>query len=397
MFLTIKQQLIALLWLLIWSISLWAEDEKPEFTARDVQYLKGFTLASLPPLPEAKDNDYADNAEVAVFGQQLFFDTRLSANQEVACSSCHQPDKYFTDNLKLAIGQGETSRNTPTLLGASYGPWKYWDGRKDSLWSQALAPLEAPLEHNFKREQVFELVQKYYADDYQQLFGVLSASSESDRTRVFVNVGKALMAYQRQLSLPVSRFDQYVYALEKGEKGDFTSSEVAGLRLFMGKGACMSCHNGPLLTNFEFHNVGVPEADQANVDLGRYLGIEQLREDEFNCQSDWSDAGEDDCEELRFLKKTGPELVGAFKTPTLRSVADTAPYMHAGQFLTLEQVVAHYSQPSPPFYDREQHPFRPHFDVMPLMLNAQEITDLVAFLKTLSGDIPANDPWWSEP
>lgn len=394
----LKQQLLLVSVVLsLVSTLIAAENEKPEFTARDVQYLKGFTLATLPRLRVANDNQYADNIEVAEFGRQLFFDTRLSANKKVACSSCHQPDKYFTDNLKLAVGQGETRRNTPTLLGAAYGPWKYWDGRKDSLWSQALAPLEAPLEHNFQREQVFELVQQHYADTYQKNFGLFSSSTEDSRTRVFVNVGKALMAYQRQLPLPISRFDQYIYALENGEKGDFTASEIAGLRLFMGKGACMSCHNGPLLTNFEFHNVGVPEADQSNVDLGRYTGIEQLRTDEFNCQSVWSDAGEEDCEELRYLKKSGPELVGAFKTPTLRNIADTAPYMHAGQFLTLEQVVAHYSQPSPPFYDREQHPFRPHFDVMPLSLNEQEIVDLVAFLKTLSGEIPANDLWWSAP
>lgn len=390
-------RIISLVFLFLISTVILAEDKKSEFTARDVQYLKGFTLASLPPLPTANDNEYADNAEVAAFGRQLFFDKRLSANQEVACSSCHQPAKYFTDNLKVAVGQGETLRNTPTLLGASYGPWKYWDGRKDSLWSQALSPLEEPLEHDFQREQVFQFIQTYYADSYQRQFGSLSSSSENDRMRVFVNVGKALMAYQRQLSLPLSRFDQYVYALEQGEKGDFTASEISGLRLFMGKGACMSCHNGPLLTNFEFHNVGVPEADETKVDLGRYVGIEQLRDDEFNCQSVWSDAGEEDCEELRYLKKLGPELVGAFKTPTLRNVAGTAPYMHAGQFQTLEQVVAHYSQPSPPFYDREQHPFRPHFDVMPLSLSGQEIVDLVAFLKTLSGEIPVNDPWWSEP
>jgi len=395
---TLRRQLLLVLFVLLMMATISAaENDKPEFTARDVQYLKGFTLASLPPLPAANDNQYAESVEVAAFGRQLFFDTRLSANQQVACSSCHQPEKYFTDNLKVAVGQGETRRNTPTLVGASYGPWKYWDGRKDSLWSQALAPLEAPLEHNIQREQVAQLVKEYYADTYEENFGSLSSGSEDDRTRVFVNVGKALMAYQRQLNLPLTRFDQYIYALEKGEKGDFTASEISGLRLFMGKGACMSCHNGPLLTNFEFHNVGVPEADQANVDLGRYTGIEQLRVDEFNCQSVWSDAGEEDCEELRFLKKSGPELVGAFKTPTLRNIADTAPYMHAGQFLTLEQVVAHYSQPSPPFYDREQHPFRPHFDVMPLSLSEKEIGDLVAFLKTLSGSFPVDDPWWSAP
>ncbi len=374
-----------------------ANQDKPEFTERDIQYLKTFTLASLQALPEAFDNQFADDLDVAEFGRTLFFDANLSANQEVACSSCHQPKNYFTDMQKVATGIASTTRNTPTLLGASYGPWKYWDGRKDSLWAQALSPLEAPEEHGFSRQLVFDYVLSEYAETYEKLFGKIADQSEQVVTRVFVNVGKALMAYQRQLQIPESRFDHYIETLEKGGKGDFTASEVSGLRLFMGKAACMSCHNGPLFTNFEFHNVGVPEADESMVDLGRYVGIEQLRNDEFNCQSQWSDVDKSSCEELIHLKKSGPELVGAFKTPSLRNIADTSPYMHAGQFLSLEQVVIHYSQPSPPYYDRKQHPFRPHFDVMPLNLNGQEILDLVAFLKTLSGPIPDNDPWWSKP
>ena len=105
----LKQQLLLVSVVLsLVSTLIAAENEKPEFTARDVQYLKGFTLATLPRLRVANDNQYADNIEVAEFGRQLFFDTRLSANKKVACSSCHQPDKYFTDNLKLAVGQGET-------------------------------------------------------------------------------------------------------------------------------------------------------------------------------------------------------------------------------------------------------------------------------------------------
>lgn len=367
-------------------------------TDRDIAFLQTFSLNKLPPLPAAEDNQYADNEQAALLGKQLFFDPRLSANGVVACASCHQPERYFTDGLARGKGIATTHRNTMSLLASARGPWKYWDGRKDSLWAQAIEPLEHPDEHGFSRLKLKALISEHYSEPYAAVFGPVS-NADADATRLTVNVGKALMAYQRRLSLQPSKFDQMVTALGQDEvppmEARLSNSELNGMRLFMGKAACASCHNGPLFTNFEFHNIGAPEADVSKVDLGRYTGIEKLRNDEFNCLSQWSDAAAESCQELKYLKTQGPELVGAFKTPSLRNVAETAPYMHAGQIDSLEEVIEHYSAPKPPFYDRAQHPSRPHFDILPLGLNAQEKSELVAFLKTLSSPIPDDDPWWS--
>jgi cytochrome c peroxidase len=119
--------------------------------------------------------------------------------------------------------------------------------------------------------------------------------------------------------------------------------------------------------------------------------------DEFTCLSSYSDAKPEECMEMRFLKKQGPELVGAFKTPSLRNVSKTAPYMQTGQFDSLEQVIEHYDIPKPPYYNRQQHPNRPHFDILALNLKPQEKLDLIAFLHTLTSPIPEDDEWWQEP
>ncbi|MEM8498446.1 MAG: cytochrome c peroxidase [Pseudomonadota bacterium] len=366
-------------------------------TDRDIAFLQTFSLEKLPPLPAAADNQYADNEQAALLGKRLFFDERLSANGSVSCASCHQPSRYFTDGLALGKGIATVNRNTMSLLASARGPWKYWDGRKDSLWAQATEPLEHPDEHGFSRVKLQSLIRDHYSEPYAAVFGSVP-NANTDATRVIVNVGKALMAYQRRLSMQPSRFDRMVMALAQGVvppiAARLSDKELNGMRLFMGKAACASCHNGPLFSNFEFHNIGAPESDVSKVDLGRYSGIEKLRNDEFNCLSPWSDAAAESCLELKFLKTQGPELVGAFKTPSLRNVAETAPYMHAGQIASLEDVIEHYSAPKPPFYDRAQHPSRPHFDILPLGLNAQEKSELVAFLKALSSPIPDDDPWW---
>jgi len=219
---------------------------------------------------------------------------------------------------------------------------------------------------------------------------------------VFAQTGKALAAYQRRLALRPARFDQFVQALARGDgvavKALMSADEVAGLRLFVGAARCVSCHNGPLFTNHEFHNIGAPEADRSRIDLGRAEGVRQLQASAFSCLSRHSDARpERDCGEMRFLKTQGPELVGAFKTPSLRNVAATAPYMQGGQLATLADVLAHYNRPQPPFYDPAQHPSRPHFDILPLQLTPDQLGQLAAFLGTLTSPLPLDDPWWQAP
>lgn len=399
-----------------------------DFTQADILFLQQFSLSSLADAPNSKSNSVASDLNAAKLGHQLFFDKRLSANGEVACSHCHQPEKYFTDGLKTSVAIGTAKRNAPSVLSASWSHWMYWDGRKDSVWSQALGPLEDPAEHGFTRVKVVKSIAKNYSQSYEAIFGKiladeLLASLPDDATPIgseqqkqlwqqidpqiqqevnqaFANVGKSLMAYQRQLKTPLARFDHYVDALVADNlttANQLNDSELNGMKLFLGRANCVSCHNGPLFTNFEFHNIGAPESDKNNVDLGRYSGIKSLVADEFTCLSSYSDAKPEDCMEMRFLKKQGPELVGAFKTPSLRNVAKTAPYMQTGQFDTLEQVIEHYDIPKPPYYNRQQHPNRPHFDILALNLKPQEKLDLMAFLHTLTSPIPKDDEWWQEP
>jgi len=382
-------------------------------------------------LPKSIDNRFADNESAAHLGKAIFFDTRFSGNGAVACSSCHQPEQYFTDGLAVSQGMGATRRNAPTVVGSGYSPWLFWDGRKDSLWSQALGPLESDVEHGTSRLAVAQTFLRHYRKPYEQLLGkavksqrILKAKTPASPdgneeaqanwqkltlaqqdvvNQVFADVGKFVMAYQRQLNPLPARFDQFVHQLSQSPDNIdqlqtiMDAEEVQGMRVFMGKGNCASCHNGALFSNFEFHNIGAPEPDVKQVDMGRYQGVVDLQTDEFTCLSKYSDANHEQCLEMRFLKKQGMELVGAFKTPSLRNVSITAPYMQSGQFATLEEVVDHYNQPAPPFYDREQHPSRPHFDILPLGLTDEEKLHLVRFLGTLSGDLSKTTDWWVAP
>ena len=382
----------------------------PEWTSDEIATLRSLALASLEPLPPDPSNAVADDPRAAVMGQKLFFDMRFSANAEVACASCHQPDLKFTDGLPLAKGVGQTPRGAPTIVGSAYSPWLFWDGRKDSQWAQALGPLESPLEHAGTRTQYAHLIARFYRSEYEALFGPLpdlsdparfppsagpvknpgaraawEAMSPSDRdavTRVYVNMGKAIAAYERLIMPGPSRFDAYADAVARGDeeaaRATLSADEVAGLRLFIGEAGCTNCHNGPLFTNNAFHNIGVPPSPGLPPDVGRASGVEQVLADEFNCLSAWSDAGPDDCAELRFAA-TGERFEGAFKPPTLRNVADTAPYMHAGQFPTLRGVLRHYNHAG-------DGPVG-HTELEPLGLSQKELAQLEALLRALSGPL----------
>jgi cytochrome c peroxidase len=170
-----------------------------------------------------------------------------------------------------------------------------------------------------------------------------------------------------------------------------TPQEVNGLRLFIGKGQCVTCHNGPLLTDQHFHNTGVPPRDPQRPDRGRAPAVAQVQKDEFNCLGPFSDAKVQGCEELRFIVADDPSLEAAFKTPSLRNVALRPPYMHAGQFSTLEEVVAHYVKaPRAKLGHSElSGGSSGHIERPRIRLTEKEMADLVAFLGTLSGPIKA--------
>jgi cytochrome c peroxidase len=384
----------------------------------EMDVLERLWIGSLEPLPPDPSNGVGDDPRAVALGHRLFFDARFSVNGQVSCGSCHLPEAGFQDSRPLAHGVGITNRRTMPIAGTAYSPWLFWDGRKDSLWSQALAPLESAVEHGGDRTFYAHLVVQHYRDEYEALFGPLpdlsgypqhagpvedaqwvaaweamTPEQQTAISSIFANIGKAIAAYERQLQFGPSRFDAYVAALLAGDAAQaeaiLTSDEVAGLRLFIGEAQCTGCHSGPLLTNNDFHNTGVPAATGLPEDRGRALGVLQVVDDEFNCLGAFSDASPQQCVELRFLKTQGHELERQFKPPSLRNVAERAPYMHAGQFATLDEVVAHYNlAPDAP---------HGHSELVPLSLNERELARLVAFLRTLSGPLDAPDALLAAP
>lgn len=380
---------------------------RTHWSAAERGTLESLWIGSLPPLPPDPTNRYADDPRAAELGKKLFFDTRLSANKGVSCGSCHQPERNFTDGLPRSRGVGETPRKSMSVVGAAYSPFLFWDGRKDSLWAQALGPLENPVEHAFTRSEVVHLIARHYRPEYEAIFGRLpdlshlptragpvedgeasttwEGVSPVDRetvTRIFVNVGKAIAAYERQLLPGPSRFDRYAQAVLQNDRTGqrvLSAAEVAGLELFIGEAGCTNCHNGPMFTNQDFHNTGVPAVPGLPEDSGRAVGAKQVLADEFNCLSPYSDAEPNDCSELRFLKTEGHTLARAFKVPSLRNVAESAPYMHAGQFGTLRRVLEHYNEaPTAPSGESE---------LKPLGLPETELRRLEAFLRSLSSPL----------
>lgn len=404
--------------LAIASLMIFAAAWESGWSRQELARLQELSLAKLPPLPADPSNRVADDERAAELGQRLFFDQRLSADGQVACASCHLPDKLFQDGTPLAKGVGTTDRRTMSIIGTARSPWQFWDGRKDSQWAQALGPLESAVEHGGDRTQYVHLVAEHYRDEYEAVFGKLPPLQGLPRhagpvtdpranaawqalpprqketvNGVFANIGKAIAAYERRLDPGPSRFDAYVAAAVQDDKSRMeralTRDEVAGLKLFLGKGQCLQCHGGPLFTNNEFHNTGVPAGKGLPADLGRLAGARKVVEDEFNCLGRYSDAKPEQCGEIRFLDEGNASQLRQFRVPSLRNVAGRAPYMHAGQFASLREVVEHYNRalPAP----------QGHNELKPLGLSPGEVDQLVAFLGTLSGGVQADPRWLKSP
>ncbi|MBI4517896.1 MAG: hypothetical protein HY699_18985 [Deltaproteobacteria bacterium] len=380
------------LWLGLAAIVL-ASCRQPLWSAPELEQLRSLWLGDLPAPPPDPSNRVADDARAVVLGRELFFDSRLSTNGYVSCATCHRPSLGFQDGLRLGRGVRLARRRTPTVVGAAYNRLFYWDGRKDSLWAQALAPLESPNEHGGHRFGYARTIAYHYAADYEPIFGSLpavdwtadwgqlSAGEQDEVTRVFVNIGKAIAAYERTLVPRPTRFDTYVEAmLREAHAGPevLSRDEIAGLKLFIGKAGCARCHNSALFTDHRLHNTGVPPpADAAGKppDRGWAEGWPLLLADEFGCRGRWSDAAAGDCTEP--TAAGGEDRVGAFKTPSLRGVAGRAPFMHAGQLATLDDVLNHYrTAPAAPIGTSE---------LRALDLSDEELRGLIAFLKVLAG------------
>jgi len=365
------------------------------WTDTDFEILRSLWIGSLPALPADPTNSVADDPRAASFGHHLFFDPRLSSSGGISCSTCHQPERRFTDGLAKGQAIGTSKRNTRSIVGVAYSPWLYWDGRRDSLWSQALSPLEDPAEHGGRREQYVEIIaaDPSYREMYEALFGEIpDLSGDGAVNVVFANIGKVIAAYERLLMPGQSRFDVYVAAIIAGDndlqRSTFTDDEIVGLQLFIDEAACTQCHNGPLFTNHEFHNTGVISFPGEVPDKGRVTGVRQVLADPFNCSGPYADAAEKSCAELEYAR-TGPELIGAFRTPSLRNLENTGPYMHKGQIASLAAVLQHYNEA----------PFAMigHNEAKPLGLNKRELRQLEAFLNTLAAPLATAEVWLGPP
>jgi len=320
------------------------------------------------------------------------------------------------------MGLAPGKRNTPTLLNAALNHWYFWDGRADSLWSQALQPLEGPREEGGDRLHIAHVVAADAAlsAGYQRIFGKLPplddtarfplharpdpnprspmarvwrVMAQSDRTeinRVFSNLGKAIEAYERRLISGDSPFDTYVEGLRTGDpakEAALSPAAARGLKLFVGTANCGACHTGPALTDGEFHNLGLPLLHGQELDRGRAEGLTLLRADVFNAAGPFSDdptgpAGQ----RLGFLPPPESQL-GAFKTPTLRNVALTAPYMHDGRFATLPEVLEFYAQGKAASHGHLVGTRDANITLVP-RLTPDQRADLLAFLMALTGAPP---------
>lgn len=428
-------------------------------------FLKGAGFEAVPGTPSGAE------LNLAKFGYKLFRDKNLSANGQVSCATCHVPSRSFTDGRAVAQGLELGARNTPTIINSFQNSWFFWDGRADSLESQALKPIESNAEHGLSRSQLVAKVIENHAEEYTSVFkhkvkrsrvegfhslsyvnsqfpalpvsmaaytlatignfkllnGILDLAykaksapallvatmtrpeggavgfdfKDSDRaliSRVAVNVASALAAYERTILATNSAFDRYRSRVLVGGKGDdpraylneeFGRKAFEGLNLFVGKGRCSACHHGPNFSDQQFHNIGLPDRehplhDRTDVfpDMGRAIGLIKVLNDPMNCLGSHFNhevVGRlESCEELPYLDVENTEHVGAFKTPTLRNLSDTAPYGHDGRFATIEEVLRHYNKPSikPAVGHREE-------TLNEIDLSASEQESLSKFLKAL--------------
>lgn len=298
--------------------------------------------AGLPPLPELPDNP--QTPEKIALGHQLYFDPRLSVDNSVSCATCHDPEKGYSNGEAVATGVGgqKGGRSSPTIINSAYAKLQFWDGRAGSLEDQALGPIANPIEMNLPVEEAVAKLNAIagYREQFQKVFGT-DVTAE--------NLAKAIAAYERTVLCGDAPYDRY-------KAGDMTAlSEGAqrGLKLFFGKANCSACHGGHSFTDFAFHNIGLPGEDEGRKAISKLDGDK-----------------------------------GSFKTPTLREIARTAPYMHDGSLKTLEDVVEHYNKGG------DQNPLIDE-EIFPLKLTAEEKADLVTFLK--EGLASSNYPLHSKP
>jgi cytochrome c peroxidase len=291
---------------------------------------------SLPDMPYPADNPATPEKEK--LGSVLFFDTQLSGNNKISCSTCHLRELNWIDQKPQAIGfkAKKLERNSPTILNSGYSNSQFWDGRATSLEEQALMPIQDPSEMNLPLPDLIDKLNSI--PEYLSLFKSAFGDSKITPERI----SKAIATFERTLITQETNYDRYW----KGDESAISVSAKRGMNLFFGKAKCSICHTGPRFTDDQFHNIGVATADTDKEDIGR-------------------------------KKVTGEKFhLRAFKTPGLRYVSRTAPYMHDGSLNTLQEVVEFYDLGGNE--DSLKSPF-----ISPIGLTPIEKKDLVEFIKAL--------------
>lgn len=348
--------------------------------------LEGVRAQEGPPLglPELRvPPDNPQTPEKIALGEKLFLDARFSTTGEVSCSTCHLPEKAFTDG-PLAVSEGieglKGTRNAPTVINSAYMPTLFWDGRSPDLEDQSLHPFVNPVEMGLKdHEPILEVIRSdpEYVAAFREVFRI------SPHRITIEHVTKAIAAFERTVVSGNSPFDRYYYAREMNA---MTEAQIRGLDLFINKARCVSCHlieeTSATFTDGRFHNIGIGINDmqnEADEIAAEFVGAE-LTQTEVD-EEVLSDARSSEMGRLVFTGQF--DDIGAFKSPTLRNIAVTAPYMHDGSLFTLREVVTHYNNGG---VTNEGDPVNDYLSggIRPLNLTDQEIDDLIAFLEALT-------------
>ncbi len=358
-------------------------------TAADVKFTEQERATILshgpwpPPLRPDPSNRASGNEAAIELGRRLFSEPRLSSAGTVSCATCHITDQAFTDGRALAMGLKPLVRNTPTVWNVRFNRWFGWAGAVDTLWGASIRPILADSEMAGGGGDAARLFSTTpdLAALFDKAFAVAPKQLGDDA--LLVAVGKAIAAFQETLVTPRTPFDEFRDALERNDSvamARYPAAARRGLKIFAGRGNCSVCHLGPAFTNGEFDDAGVPFfTGPGQVDKGRYEGIALFRQSPYSRFGPHSDQPDDAMARLTRNVSLQHRDWGAFKVPSLRNIARTAPYMHNGSLATLRDVARHYS---------EINVERLHSDgtaiLRPLHLNETEIDDLVAFLKSLS-------------
>ncbi len=307
-------------------------------------------IGNLPVVPFPADN--ANNPAKVELGKILFYDPRLSTSQQVACASCHDPQLGWGDGKRVAFGHDRKTgaRNAMSLWNTAYYKYLFWDGRANSLEDQAQGPVQDHLEMNENLGDMEKRVKSF--EGYKPLFEKAFGNNEINLEKIF----KAIGTFERTIVSPPSRFDNFI----QGKKESLTDDEVLGLHLFRTKARCVNCHNGGLFSDNQFHNDGQTLFASPNEDLGRYKATKNLAD------------------------------VGKFKTPSLREMVNTGPWMHHGNFPTLKDVIFFYNlgnpAPMPKSYKGGRDSLIPVTSplLQKLNLSDKEINALLAFLQSIT-------------